>query len=389
MNYRSLLLISATLVFIGIGFSLNKSFLLKKPQDGQELARKEAQRIFNECGSKRGEFCYSEKLSDFVKTHDLDLALKVLSALENVDQQVRGCHLIAHAITLAETSKNPEKWKDILAQVDSQSCSGGFIHGVIEAKSRLDSNFVLNETSIPELCFYVAETKGQGGEFNCAHIIGHILMAEENGNIPKAIEICGKVSEKLQYECFSGVFMENETRDNLVAHGIAQRLPWNKKTTEDQEKLCREYQGLAGQACWREISHMYAFISQDNPVSVFELCSRAQDELSRKECYSHGIGIMTASNRFDLGYMKDLCAPFFDDEQKLEGCFTHAINSLMYSSPKFTDRAIRLCSDIPDKQQQACFQKLGDALGTRVLQDERIDLCKGAPEKYKDICEGK
>lgn len=390
MNYRRLLIVAALLFIIGILLNLNLPFFKKEQNfdSKKDLALKEAEKIFKECGDKKGERCYSQKLADFTKTHDLTFALQTLSALEDVDPQARGCHLIAHAITLAETSKNPEKWKDILSTVDSQSCSGGFIHGVIEARSRLDSNFVLNAATIPELCFYIAETKGQGGEFNCAHIMGHILMATEDGDIPKSVTICSQLPKKLQYECYSGVFMENETRDNLIAHGLAERIPWNRKTTSEQEALCRQYDGLPTQACWREISHMFAFITGNNPIKTYKECKRAPTKEAVEDCYLHGVGIMISSSKFDVGNIKDVCSPFLENGKDFQECVMHAIGSLMYSSPKFADRVIRLCSEIPEKYQEACFQRLGDRLGTLVSQEERQSLCKGTPQEFKQLCEG-
>lgn len=354
------------------------------------LALDHAKEIFEVCGKGRGggEFCYGDKFKQLVKDNDLDLALQTLSALEDLDPNARGCHLIAHSITIAETDKNPDNWKDILANVDSNSCSGGFVHGVIEAHSRIDTNFVLNEKTIPELCLYVGEYHGKGGEFNCAHIMGHLLMYDTNADIPKSVETCGKIPDDMQYECFSGVFMENETRDNLVAHGVAARIPWNKQTTTDQEKICLQYSGAAGKACWREISHMYAFISFDNPAPVYKSCSVAPTTEDIDDCYLHGVGILTGSSRFDLGNMKIVCSPYNGNETKFKYCADLVVNSLMASSPKFSDRAIRFCNDIDEKHREGCFQRLGDNLARLVSPDERISLCSTAPENYKKLCTG-
>lgn len=385
-RYVLLLIIAGLFLF----FFNQKNHLNLSPIEVQQAtALNQAKGIFESCGEgKGGEQCYSKELAVLTKNKTLDFALQTLSALEEIDPNARGCHLIAHSITLAETSKDPSKWKELLSKVDSNDCSGGFVHGVLEARSRLDSSFELNEKTIPEICDYVGQTHGQGGEFNCSHIMGHILMAENSGDIEKSNSICSKIAKDLQYECFSGVFMENETRDNLVAHGISQHIPWNGATTKEQEELCRKYDGVASRACWREVVHMYSFISFDNPQEVFKLCSQAPDVLNRDECYLHGVGIMTASNRFNLENMRIICEPYLQDEQSFKVCMGFVVNSLVMSSPKFADRVIRFCNEISEDYRKGCFQKLGDQLGTLVSPHERQSLCIKAPENYKSLCSG-
>ena len=171
------------------------------------------------------EFCYSKKFGELSQRESLQTNLAVLTQLEQIDPNARGCHSIAHTITFFVLEKNPDSWQEMLNQVSSNRCSGGFVHGVLEAHSRFDKNFVLNEKTIPEICSLLPEGEE---EHNCSHILGHILLATNEGYISSAVGVCQKIPQALRNECLGGVFMENMTLDNLIAHGIVEiHLNWN------------------------------------------------------------------------------------------------------------------------------------------------------------------
>lgn len=398
-SYRKNLIIYLLLagIFIGVGYTLyslthgNLPFLTKpnSVDNSKSFAENQAQQIYENCNNgQKGELCYADQFGELTKKYDLEQVLKTLSAIQDIDPQTRGCHLLAHSISAAETAKDPSMWEEILTKFDPNSCTGGFIHGVIEAHSVSDPNFHLDSQSLGQLCSLVAQKTGQGGEFNCAHIMGHILLAVNVNDIPKALDVCQGGPESMQYECFSGVFMENETRDNLVAHRLVDHIPWNKQTTQDQEDICHKYSGVMGRACWREISHMYSFISIDNPSLVYQLCNKAPTSMDQDDCYFHSVGIMTASFRFDLSNSKDLCNPFINLPQKYQQCISYSTNSMILSSPKFADRVITLCESVPQNYRKGCYQNLGERLSQVASVEERKKLCTSAPADFRSYCEG-
>jgi len=334
------------------------------------------------------EFCYSKKFGELSQRESLQTNLAVLTQLEQIDPNARGCHSIAHTITFFVLEKNPDSWQEMLNQVSSNRCSGGFVHGVLEAHSRFDKNFVLNEKTIPEICSLLPEGEE---EHNCSHILGHILLATNEGYISSAVGVCQKIPQALRNECLGGVFMENMTLDNLIAHGIVEiHLNWNKEATENQERICNKYGELAAQACWREISHMYAFTSNNNPITVWDLCfENSNNHISATECYMHGAAIAVSSSNFSESNLKWLCNPYASSQSRYRHCLSSVVDSLMASSIHFTDRAIAFCQTILDGEKEECFNFLGERLVRLTDINERKILCSGAPSEYKNMCLGR
>lgn len=355
----------------------------------------DASRIMRECenipGSK--EQCYAEKFYKLTASNPIEYSISVLKELQKIDSQSRGCHLISHSISGAETEKNPYEWKKLFSKVSARLCTGGFIHGIVEEASVKIPDLVIDASTIPEICKLILNKSGDTAEFNCAHIFGHILLADRQGSITLANNVCNELPDKLQYECYSGVYMENMTRDNLVSHGVAVKIPWNKETTLAQQQLCVDasLKGFLSDAqvnsCWRELVHMYAFISNSYPPDVYELCQSAPTPQSKEDCYFHGLGIITASHQFDEKYMGDLCKPYLNDPELIQKCVGWAIGSMLNSSTEYIDRISILCMSIPKENVNRCFQSVGARL-QYIVKDEssRNDICNRVPTEYRSVC---
>lgn len=357
----------------------------------KEASLSEAESVVKSCGlSKQPELCYSQLMGSITKKKTLDHALKLLSQIQTIDPLTRGCHLIAHFIAGAEADKDISKWEEVIAKMSVGACSGGFIHGVLEARSKHDPTFVLNTQTIPQICEVIKRRTGSAGsDTNCSHIMGHLTLVTAKGDIPTAIRLCESLPQAMLYECASGVYMENETRDNVATDGYLERIPWNKETTEIQEKLCKkELNTTAQTACWRELSHMLVFISRNYPPDVYKSCSGALTSESIKECYGHAVGIMTSSSGFQDENMKYICEPYLKtSEHDFRLCYVNAVGSMMVSSPELTDRAIALCNSVPLMYATDCFTTLGKRLSSITTADQRKRLCTPAPDVYKARCE--
>jgi hypothetical protein len=349
-----------------------------------------AQSMMYQCqNASSREQCYAGLFTIYTKKHSLDDALKTLYALEDIDPTSRGCHFISHSISYAEATKNIKDWEKTLTRVPVGQCTGGFVHGILEAYKNLDKNFVLTADSINSLCEKVRKGTSNGGENSCGHIMGHLLMVDADGDVTKVIPICRKVKNTLLYECFAGAFMENETRENLASHQILPHISWNKETTAQQQKLCEQQTDpIAVQACWKELSHMFAFTNQGNPLIVYDQCNNAPVQKARDDCYGHGIGIIMASSKLTKTNMNKLCTPYENDLQRRLSCMTRAINSALSSTPKYTTRLIDFCESMPGIQEE-CYKSIGYRLLRIVPEDDkRKSLCQTAPESYREYCQG-
>lgn len=347
----------------------------------QEIAYKLAEKC-----NKTGEQCYSVEFGNLTKAEDLETSIEVLDEINKIDPQTRGCHLIAHSITTQETLKDIDKWKEILAKVPPDRCTGGFMHGIFEARQSKDPTFVISEETIPELCQIVKETQA-GRDQDCAHIIGHLLVVIKEADLKAANEVCSNLPEELRYECHSGIYMENETRVGIVDHGLGKYIPWNKQTTETQQKLCEEVSGTEGKACWRELSHMYAFITKLSPLETYRLCQNAGNPEWIDDCYLHGVGIMVVSSGFNPNNFKNLCSPYASSDEAYATCMSWGIGSMLTSSPEFANMAVSFCKSVPFRLQENCFSRVALQLESIVGPEKLTQYCKDMPYPYKSRCE--
>lgn len=333
--------------------------------------------------------CYGLELATLTREKSFDFAIEVMRQLPNLDPKTADCHILAHTATAAEVAKDPSNWENLIKKIDVLSCNYGFVHGIIEGRSQFDPKFVLNEQTIPEICRIMMENKkARGVDQSCTHIMGHVLLAEENGKIEDALEVCKKIPSELQYQCFAGTFMENFTRENLVAHEISDRIPWNEETIKLQEQICSEYRDLTSEACWMEISHMYSVFFKNDPPRVYNACSRAPNIKFRNACYQHAVAGLITEGPLEDEHFISVCKPYIDDPLEYNKCTFLVVDSMLNASVHFSDRSLKYCTVITESFKEACFRYIARSLSLRVTKEEQIRLCEAAPENYKSICSG-
>ncbi|MBI2018036.1 hypothetical protein HYS92_03210 [Candidatus Daviesbacteria bacterium] len=342
-------------------------------------------------------YCYGKELSAFNKTQSFKKTLAILSEIQDLDEKTRDCHFIAHQLASSEVEKNPKNWLSIFDYVDQNFCVNGFIHGALEGRARFDHGFELNTQTIPQTCQTIeervirknekADIKGKSNsEGGCSHILGHILLANQGGNISEAVKSCESLNEKLRSNCLNGVFMENITRDNLVEHQLAERIQINDKTATEFEQLCLGQKESVAKSCWREIAHLYTSLVSDVPLEVFKRCQSASIKTNANECYFHGINLMVLGRDVPEEHLTHMCQPFWGSKE-LPECINRTIGPLIQSSTKFIDRAITFCRNLPPNAQGGCFTQIASRLKNIVNLKEREDLCQKIPLNFRIKCQ--
>lgn len=331
--------------------------------------------IASECFKSNSKWrkCSYDQMTEIAKTISFDSSVKIMKALEKIDSRSRDCHLMAHAVATAEMEKDSSSWKQFLTKIDPNYCSGGFIHGMVEGLNRYDKSFKLDENTLPQICDIVKKSvKGGGGDQYCAHISGHILLTEQAGLIPESVNVCSKVPKKLQYQCNGGVFMENITRDNLVLHGLGKHIPTNQQTTDAQEALCRQYTAVAAMGCWREISHMFVVLAENDPQKTYNLCRRAPNEMDSDECYLHATGLLVReSSNITQQTRNSVCNPVIADNFLFRRCISGVINTLLSASKSYEKEARGICEALNDDEEKMyCTSVLERRIGTTTTQIE-------------------
>lgn len=310
--------------------------------------------ISSKCRDTKSDRCYVKEFAQVARQNDLAYTLQTLSKLQKEDPSVTGCHFIAHVIASEEVNKNPGKWKELLKRIPIDGCTGGYLMGLMEGRSKFEKDFSVNSTTVQQICNEVKTASGgKDIDGTCFHVMGHLLLIETKGKLSQAVDMCSNLSGKFSYECHAGVFMENEYRRNLSAHGIGKSSKWNKDTMQQYKKICSDYNGLTSQACWREISHVFNVIYKNHPTDVYNACSQAPNAQSRDDCYIHAIGVMSISLQFDQKDFGLLCKPYEDEEITYTRCTNMAINTLKGSSSTSTALQ-KFCTVLPQEYKKLC-----------------------------------
>ncbi len=367
-------------IFLLLLVDLLVIFLIFSPKKSE--AKNDANRIYQSCFSLISkEDCYAQKFYELTKKTNLENAVSTLYELQKIDpKNSTGCHFISHKISIAETEKNPEKWGEVIKKIKPYECTGGYIHGVLEARFEKDKSFKLTADTVDLICNKILGGKQffiEPPERSCTHIMGHLLMIENAGLIDRSISSCDKLTDyAAKYECKSGVFMENITREGLVGHGLAKPLPWTRENASKIEELCNKYDAIAQEACWREISHMYETIYNDNPLDVYNACNKAPNDPDRTECYIHGLGNMVSSPSFEQKKLTVACSVFSTSDSRFTTCMYQVVGGLLASSEKNADKALYFCDNIDSEFKSTCYGFLLDSL-------KRINVSEGA---LKNTC---
>lgn len=359
-----------------------------------ELFKTPAQNIVDICNDNLDwRDCYGKQIAKVNYQLKFPQTLKILEQIEQLDGKTRDCHLIAHRIATSEVDKSPKDWIKIFDYVDQTTCVNGYVHGVLEGRSKYDSSLDLDEKTIPDICFQIENRTSvrvgklrEGADDACAHIMGHILLAQEDAVIKNAVETCSKVPSNIRRSCFDGIFMENITRENLEAHQVAQKFALTKAASLGLEENCKQYTGEAGRECWRELAHIYTSFTDNDPNQVYPLCYQNKNQDYARECFMHSVNLMILSDNYSDSNLADTCKNYTGNQNEAKNCISRALAPLLGSSVDFIDRAAIFCNSQPKEFQQFCYTKVGQELKPRVPLEKRTQLCEKVPTEFLNYC---
>ena len=326
-------------------------FLPSKSNSEIVKIRKECQALQNK------EQCYAKAFEKLTKETNWNHSFAVLRELQKIDPEARGCHFIAHSITIAETEKDPSRWREIMNSAP-QDCSYGAAHGALEVYANTFPSGKLPKEEIPGIC-------NNPDTSNCTHILGHLLLILNENDIPESLAGCRSLphDEKGKFECLTGVFMERITAFNLKTHGLATKeaLNWPARVPE-LEALCREQIGTNSVACWKEIVHAVLVKVRNDPQKLADFCQTAPGEKETRECIDHALGIMAAGYNFNLSRMKPICETEVEAPDFKDRCYAHLVGATLSTIPSEKPAAKKFCRSIDPQYQKSCLARIENSL---------------------------
>lgn len=360
------------------------------PSALQEAHKLAAKKIIDECPpSQDREKCYAKKFEPVIENEGLIFAQQTLYALADFDPQERSCHVMAHEISKIATRKKIDNWKDYFYQVDMDTCGGGFMHGVLEAYIGAHPEVDISGQLITGIC---GTDHNKSRDRSCAHILGHLILVQEQNNIQKSLPICGQLQDPtLGEECYTGIFMEDSFKTILADHGLDSIPVRNKERMDRQTNRCHDYSGIMANACWVDLAEIFVEYYNFDPQKSYASCNLAPEETARSKCYLKAATLMAISPNYDsASAMTGICKPLESGNIEIyRQCVSFALAGLTHYSTDFTQRGVLLCSNILQSEREGCFHELSSQLKETNQQPEvRMKTCLGAPEQYMNICTG-
>lgn len=170
-----------------------------------------ADRARAECGGGGKQACIERILTSAIRPVGVDKVMAALGILAKGDADIqREGHVYAHGIGIA-AYQTPETVSRTfsLCTVEFQS---GCYHGVIQgyfADSRASAGG-LGPDKLNALCRDYRSPEKRWLQFQCAHGMGHGLMAIEDHDLLRSLDTCDVLAEEFEKQaCYGGAFMEN------------------------------------------------------------------------------------------------------------------------------------------------------------------------------------
>jgi hypothetical protein len=167
--------------------------------------------VRRECGSRfrNKQACVERTLVALIDQTGIGRTMEVLDTLVIADGDVRyNAHALAHGLGIA-AYRTPETLSATFAACPPTQMSGCY-HGVVQGYFLS----LARQGRLPGTAELDAMCEPHRGTtflfFQCAHGVGHGLMAVHDNHVPMSLDACDLASDKfIRDSCYGGVFMEN------------------------------------------------------------------------------------------------------------------------------------------------------------------------------------
>lgn len=330
--------------------------------------------------------CYDREIPKLMDKISMEDAFEVTRLVQVKDQRYLYCHVLAHNLSLRETSKDITKWKDVVARCPTTVCNNGCQHGALMRRFNAES---LTDDQIQEVKPDLLDVCEPRGSWNpreiersmCYHALGHLNMFITDADIPKSVSLCNDISVKSDgrnytQTCTQGVLMSVyqplEPEDFALVKDIA-------PTKNTVNAFCNQFTGEAWFACHSE---SWPLFLEDikKPTGLLRFCSYTSDPDKKHNCIATGLSILTVLMVVDRDNKLDTLTTYCNELPRLEKgqCFASSAFRLVQIDPRYIDTAISVC-------EAAEVSGVGDPCYSYVLQHKDQSFAKGSGEAT-DYC---
>jgi hypothetical protein len=331
------------------------------PQSTPEEIAEWARQGCGAAGAKKQE-CLEGALTSVLGTAGVDKAMAALLILSKVDTDVaRDGHVYAHGIGIS-AYKNPETVSQTFALCTTDFQSGCY-HGVIQAyfSDSRGTQGGVTPSKLNGLCEPYRSPDKRWLEFQCAHGIGHGVMAVEKHHLLKALDSCDLLSNVFEKQaCWGGAFMENVVNATQPHHMNVTRVA-----------DAGEHAGHGGAAPAHDTSHAAAG-HEGHDMSAME---------------GHG-DHAEAEPFMALDPNEPLYPCTVVLERHKSACYLMQTSAILHRNHGDFADAAGQCGRSPEAYRYTCYVSLGrDANSwSRGSREQAVTYCRAAPEVGQPWC---
>ena len=285
---------------------------------------------------------------------------------------VQSCHDLAHIVGRVAY----ELFGPPAVSLVVHECQAGSLHGAIEAMFAHRGTAHLDAT-IREVC---SHTTGAFDRHNCAHGIGHGLMAWTSYDLPEALALCDYApTHSDAVSCQTGVFMENGVagRSGVMGH----RSEYIDPT--DPHYPCNTVQARFVDACYTfqtsiMVVHGYGY------DQVAAACAAAPTDTSRRSCFGSLGRDISAAAGHDHTRVIALCAAAPEGRNR-GACLNGAAQNLFWD-PSGGEPARAFCALTHLEDQGGCYETIIQRASELLPPLQRDAFCAALPGEWPTRC---
>jgi hypothetical protein len=371
--------------------------------------------------------CIERTLVAMIDQAGIGRTMEVLDTLVVRDASVReNAHALAHGLGIS-AYRSPGTLAETFAACPPSQMSGCY-HGVIQGYF-LASGRDGSPVGTPELDALCApHVESPFLFFQCAHGMGHGLMALHGNDLPAALEACDLASEEsVRSSCYGGVFMENivlvthphhtaaghaghagspaggagtghdhaghaghgaaAAHDHGAAAGPA-RPAWRPLDRTRPLYPCTEVDERYHEACYTMQSSAILFFNGGDVAATARACEQAPPAMVAVCIASLGRDV-TALAAQDHRRSIELCARTRGVAGgQAEGWCLGAVAENLVNLAADPDEGLRFCRAVPGAEnKRVCYRSVGGSIGAlEPGEAERARRCGTAEEGFAAAC---
>ena len=334
--------------------------------------------------------CLEQELVAVIEPAGVDRAMGALMAIAARDAAVRNDgHVYAHGIGIA-AYRGPETVSETFGRCTTDFQSGCY-HGVIQAYFSDDrTGGGVTAEKLNALCADYRGPDKRWLEFQCAHGMGHGLMAVNEHHLLRALDGCDLLSETFEKQaCWGGAFMENVVNETHPHH------------TATTQGAADEHAGHGAQPAEAAQDdghdHDHGELAEGAESGAEEEKFRALDreeplypctvvkEHHRRQCYLMQTSAILFYNGGDFAAASEQCLRAPAELQQT--CFQSLGRDANSWSDGNPQRGIRYCGQAPAEWAPYCIVGLvKNIVDVTARPSDGLRFCRSVPEASKSAC---